>query len=290
MTVSDKNKDAPRLAGVIGSPISHSLSPLIHRTWAERENASSFYIPIHVEDNFDAFKGAADSLKKLGFKGVNVTLPHKENALHYAQEKTALAQSVGAANMLTFTKEGAIADNSDVQGFTDGLNDLGDGKYNKNSALIIGAGGAARGVAIALKQLGFQSIAITNRTDQKAEVVAALAGSCATTMPWNAKDSAISEYDLIVNTSSLGMRDFPSLILPLADAKKSAIICDIVYTPLKTELLLAAERHGLKTIDGLSMLMHQAVPGYQKWLGDEARVDADLRHRLETVLKARVTS
>lgn len=270
----------PKMSGVVGWPISQSLSPLIHGTWAAREGLNAWYVPIAVEPDYAAFEKTANSLKNIGFSGFNVTMPHKENALRYCDNVSPTASAAGAANMVSFTNDGTYADNSDVYGFTQSLKRHIQPADKKSAVLILGAGGAAGGIAIALKSMGFQSLIIANRTQSKSEELARAHDGYASTISWDDKDKAAENVDVIVNTTSLGMSGQPDLELDLRGTAKSTIICDIVYSPLETKLLKAAEDQNLRSVGGLSMLMHQAVPGYKAWLGKKALVDADLEHRL----------
>lgn len=272
----------PRAAGVIGWPIGHSLSPMIHQIFAAREGVDAVYLPIVAEPGFEAFARAAGALRDIGFKGVNVTLPHKENALRYAAAASPAAKAAGAANMLTFSAEGPYADNSDVGGFAAALSDVLKAGERPRRAVVLGAGGAARGIVVALKGLGLEEIAVANRTPDKAARLAADLG--AATAPWEKRAERLAAADVLVNTTSLGMAGEPSLELSLDLLPETAIVADIVYRPLETPLLAAARARELRTVDGLSMLMHQAVPGYKAWLGSRAAVDADLRARLEATL------
>ncbi|MFN0023237.1 MAG: shikimate dehydrogenase [Parvularculaceae bacterium] len=274
----------PRRAGMLGWPVAHSLSPLIHTTWAAREGIDAGYDPIAVAPDDGAFRGAIERLRNEGYRGVNVTLPHKERALKFADQASEEAIAAGAANMLTFTASGIAAGNSDIAGFAAAVMETG---ATPRAALILGAGGAARGVAIALsRRLGARSIVVANRTRARAEVVAALAGGAA--IDWSARGAALADIDLLVNTTSLGMTGEAALDLDLDALPRSALVADIVYAPLETPLLAAARARGHTTIDGLSMLMHQAAYGYRAWLGATAVVDADLRARLEAALAARL--
>ncbi len=272
-----------RRAGVLGWPVAHSLSPLIHATWAAREGISIDYKPIAVAPDDSAFREAIGRLSDDGFRGVNVTLPHKERALGCADQASEEATAAGAANMLTFTEGRIVADNSDIAGFAAAIMKTG---RVPRSALILGAGGAARGVAIALaRRLGAASIFVANRTRARADDVAALAGGAA--IDWRAREAALADIDLLVNTTSLGMTGEPPLDLNLDALPHGAVVADIVYAPLETPLLAAARVRGCMAIDGLSMLMHQAAVGYRAWLGTTAAVDADLRARLEQALAGR---
>lgn len=272
-----------RKAGVIGWPVKHSLSPLIHRTWAEREGRGIAYDAIPVEPSDGAFRAAIERLAAESYKGVNVTLPHKERALRAADEASAEARAAGAANMLTFGKRRILADNSDIAGFAAAIEETG---RKPESALILGAGGAARGVAVALKRrLGVTRLVIANRTRARAGEVARLVD--AETIDWAARGGALAGADLLVNTTSLGMTGEGPLDLDLAALPATAIVADIVYSPLETPLLSAARAKGCATVDGLAMLMHQAAFGYRAWLGSTAVVDAGLRARLVEALKGR---
>lgn len=272
-----------RQAGVIGWPVKHSLSPLIHRTWAEREGRAVSYEAIPVEPTDAAFRATIERLAAEGYKGVNVTLPHKERALAVADEASGEARLAGAANMLSFAKRRLLADNSDIAGFAAAVEETG---RTPKSALILGAGGAARGVAVALKRrLGVDTLRIANRSRARAEEVARLVA--AETIDWAAREDALAGAQLLVNTTSLGMTGEPPLEIDLSQLPRTAVVADIVYAPLETPLLAQARARGLAVIDGLSMLMHQAAFGYRAWLGSTAIVDADLRARLVAALKAR---
>ena len=276
----------PILAGVVGWPVGHSLSPLIHGTWAKRAGINGHYVPLAVPPSHEEFARAMDALRTLGFAGVNVTLPHKEHALRYADRASKAANRAGAANMLSFGAEGAVADNSDIAGFAAAVREVSSAPGS--SALILGAGGAARGVALALHILGFKSIDIANRTRDKAGALAKTFGLGV--VGWSERSEALAGVDLVVNTTSLGMTGEPPLDVDLSLLRQSAIVADIVYAPLETPLLAAAAERGNKTVDGLSMLMHQAVPGFNAWFGGEAAVDGDLRRKLAGELARRASS
>ena len=281
---------APVIAGVVGSPVSHSLSPLIHNEWARRACVDGEYRTFEVAPGYEAFAKAMDALRAEGVAGVNVTIPHKENALRYAASASDAAREIGAANMLTFTETGAVADNSDGFGFANSLKAaLGPDKEIER-ALVLGAGGAARGVVAALLKLGCATISITNRTREKAEKLGEEFGLMV--VDWDARADALRDCDLLVNTTSLGMTGQPPLDLELSALPDAAIVYDIVYAPLETPLLKTARERGAKTINGLEMLMHQAAPGFAAWFGDRPypvipRVDDALRDLLVAALKER---
>ncbi|MEZ5893560.1 MAG: shikimate dehydrogenase [Parvularculaceae bacterium] len=275
--------NTPILAGVAGWPVGHSLSPLIHNTWAARAGVPGHYVPLAVEPFYESFARAMDAARTLGFKGVNVTIPHKEHALRYAGQASDRAKAAGAANMLTFAGEGAVADNTDILGFSAAVREQS--SVPGRTALVLGAGGAARGIILALKDLGVEEIFIANRTHKKAQELAETFGGVA--INWERREEALAAIDLLVNTTSLGMTGEPPLELPLTELRLGAIVADIVYSPLETRLLKEAAAKGAKTVDGLAMLMHQAVPAFEAWFGAKADADAHLRALLVSALKTR---
>lgn len=281
----DTHHKAPTLAGVIGWPVAHSLSPVIHNFWAARAGVNGYYIPVAAQPSYADFARVADGLRAAGFAGLNVTLPHKEHALAYADEASPTAVAAGAANMLTFVGGRAVADNSDVAGFAAALKEQGGGNFSGKSALMLGAGGAARGVALALKSVGVADIVIVNRTYEKAEALADEFSLSAE--QWDHRDVLVASADIVINTTNLGMTGSPPLGLDLGGAKADAIIADIVYAPLETPLLKAARARGLPAFSGLSMLMHQAAPGFRQWFGASAEVDDALRMAVEAALTKR---
>lgn len=276
---------APRLAAVLGWPIQHSLSPLVHRTWAAREGANAHYIPVAVPPTYDAFARAADALVSLGFSGCNVTLPHKAHALRYAAGASPRAAKAGAANMLTFGPEGPQADNSDIAGFAEALRAVAP-EARSGRAVVLGAGGAARAVILALAEVGFSPVVVANRTRDSAELAAGLVRR-GEAIDWAARDDALAEARVLVNATSLGMKGAPPLEIALAKLPREAVVAELVYAPLATGLVDEARAQGLRVADGLSMLMHQAAFGYRAWLGAEALVDAALRLVLEEEIARR---
>ena len=280
----DIDPNRPRLAAVVGWPISQSLSPVIHMEWARREGRAAYYAPIAVKPEYADFAAAIDHLRGLGFAGANVTLPHKEHALRYADAASDEAVEIGAANMLTFHGDNTHADNSDWFGFLEALKEAGrDGAGC--SALVIGAGGAARAIVAALRRFGVSAIKIANRT--KARAVPLLEAAGDEFVEFQYIDQHLGDADFIVNTTNLGMAGSPPLEINGDAFEKTSLVADIVYNPSPTPLLFAAKNRGCKTVDGLSMLMHQAAPGYRRWLGDHAEVDDALRGLLEARLARR---
>ncbi len=278
-------KKKPILAGVIGSPVAHSLSPLIHTVWAYRAQIDGYYIPIEIAPSFNEFSRAMDALRTVGFAGVNVTIPHKEHALRYADKSSDPSSVAGAANMLTFADDNCYADNSDISGFEEAFTTAGPAVSANDTALVLGAGGAARAIIIALQSMGVREIIISNRTEEKAAALAEAFGLKA--VPWPERNTFLEAADIIVNTTSLGMTSQPPLELETSKIKPGAVVADIVYAPLETKLLKAASAQGNPTVDGLAMLMHQAAPGFRAWFGGEARVDEALRAELVGELKRR---
>lgn len=270
----------PRRAAVIGWPVSHSLSPLIHRTWAAREGIDARYEAVAVEPSDDALRIRIDELRRDGLAGVNVTIPHKERALAIATKATPAARAIGAANMLTFIDDDILAANSDADAVEAIIRNLA---RRPRAALVLGAGGAARAILHALRAAGVATIRIANRTRARAD---AIAGD-AEIFDWNARSEALNASDFVINATSLGMTGAAPLDIDLGELPGGAVVFDTVYSPLETPLLKAAKARGHETIDGLEMLMRQAVPAYLAWLGSSAVVDADLRARLEAALRER---
>lgn len=265
------------LAGVIGHPVAHSRSPRLHRHWLNTYGIPGFYIPMDV--------AAADleqvlrTLPKMGFVGVNVTIPHKEAILGIADQVTDRATLMGAANTLIFRKDGKIhADNTDGYGFMENLRrGAPDWDPKSGPAVVLGAGGAARAVVSALLDAGVPEILLTNRTRNRAEKMKEDFGQRVRVVDWVQAGNIIDDAALVVNTTSLGMVGKPELRVPLDGLRRDAVVTDLVYTPLKTHLLQVAEEAGCTTVDGLGMLLHQAVPGFERWFGTRPEVDTATR-------------
>lgn len=270
----------PLLAGVVGHPITHSKSPKLHSYWLKKYNIQGHYVPIDLSPK--KFEEGINSLILLGFKGVNVTIPHKEAALHIAHEVSDSARKIGAANTLYFRNGKIIADNTDAYGFMENLRqNAPDWRASSGAALVLGAGGAARAIIYALLKEGAPAVKITNRTKEKAEILAQHFGDNVEVIDWNSRNECVQSVKTLVNTTSLGMTGQPDLDISLSNA--DCLVTDIVYNPLQTALFKQAKDNGLMTVDGLGMLLHQAVPGFQGWFGHKPEVDAALR---KTVLEA----
>lgn len=265
------------LAGVIGSPVAHSRSPRLHHHWLKTYGISGHYIPMDI--SADDLEEVLRMLPRMGFVGVNITLPHKERALELADLVTDRATLIGAANTLIFRKDGKIhADNTDGYGFIENLRQgAPDWRPKAGPVAVLGAGGAARAVVASLADVGVTEIMISNRTRVRAEKLATDFGKRVRVIDWVKAGNMLEEAALIVNTTSLGMIGKPELRVPLDGIPKDAVVTDLVYEPLQTRLLREAAEIGCVTVDGLGMLLHQAVPAFERWFGKRPIVDAATR-------------
>lgn len=265
------------LAGVIGSPISHSRSPALHGHWLKLYGIRGFYIPMDVAqaDLAEVLR----SLPKLGFVGVNVTIPHKETVLALADVVTDRAALTGAANTLIFRKDGRIhADNTDGYGFIANLRqNAPNWQPESGPAAVFGAGGAARAVIASLIEVGAPEIRISNRTRQRAEILRQEFGAKLEVYDWVQAGNMVEDAATVVNTTSLGMIGKPEFRVPLDGLSRFAVVTDLVYTPLRTQFLDHAAAQGCTTVDGLGMLLHQAAPAFERWFGQRPEVDAATR-------------
>ena len=270
------------LAGVIGAPIAHSKSPKLHAYWLYKTDLPGHYVPLHIEPK--DLEQTLKILPKLGFVGLNVTVPHKEEVMRYVDVVTDRATLIGAANTLIFRPDGKIkADNTDGFGFIRNLT-TGAPDWNPDAgpALVLGSGGAARAVIAALLEAGVREILLTNRTRARAENLKDIFGPKVKIIDWIDAGNAIDDAALLVNTTSLGMQGKPELRVPLDGLKRDTVVTDLVYAPLKTGLLSVAEEMGCLTVDGLGMLIHQAAPGFQHWFGAYPPIDDATRAVLLT--------
>lgn len=264
------------LAGVLGCPVGHSRSPRLHREWLRSLGLPGHYVPLHVEP--PDLPRVLEAMPAMGFVGANVTLPHKEAALALADEATDIARQIGAANTLKFDGGRIIADNTDAYGFIENLRSgASDWQPDAAPALVLGAGGAARAVLVALAQAGVPEIWLANRTRARAEALAAQIDAPIRVLAWDDYPDQLPRAGLVVNTTSLGMDGQPSLGLDAGRLRRQAVVTDIVYTPLETPLLRDARAQGCRVVDGLGMLLHQAVPGFERWFGQRPEVTPELR-------------
>lgn len=274
-------------AFVVGHPIRHSRSPLIHGHWLAEHGLSGTYERLDVApDDFEAF---FRGLPASGFAGGNVTIPHKEAAYRLADSLTERAKKIGAVNTLIVEGGRVRGDNTDAPGFIAHLDQsLGEGwpERTGGTALVLGAGGAARAIVVGLVERGTR-VWVANRSPERARALAELDPGHVEALAWEAVPEALSETGLLVNTTSLGMAGHPPLALDLAPLPERAAVADIVYVPLETPLLAAARARGLAAVDGLGMLLHQAVPGFFAWFGLRPEVTPELREKIVADLVAR---
>jgi shikimate dehydrogenase len=269
--------EAPLIAGIVGHPIGHSRSPALHGHWLKRHQINGHYVPLDIAPQH--FESAIRALPKLGFKGINVTIPYKETILSLADKVSDRAALIGAANTISFREDrGIYADNTDGYGFRTNLEQSApDWSARSGPALVLGAGGASRAVLAALVQAGAPEIRLANRTKSRAETLRDRFGARITVVDWIAAEEAMSGAATIVNTTSLGMTGQPEMTLGFRHAPGDTLVTDIVYNPLRTPFLRAAQEEGLRTVDGLGMLLHQAAPGFEHWFSVSPTVDEDLR-------------
>jgi shikimate dehydrogenase len=271
--------DHPRipLAGVIGHPVAHSRSPALHGYWLKRYGLKGHYVPIDIAplDLPDLIR----TLPRLGFVGLNVTIPHKEAILQIADIVTDRAALIGAANTLIFRKDGKIhADNTDGSGFIANLRQNAPHWVpGAGPAVVLGAGGAARAVVAALIEVGVPEVRLANRTRPRADALRSDFGAKVHVHEWVQAGNILDDAVTVVNTTSLGMTGKPDFRVPLGRLNPQALVTDLVYTPLKTQLLIEAEAMGCTVVDGLGMLLHQAAPGFERWFGLRPEVDAATR-------------
>ena len=271
-------------AGVAGWPVGHSLSPVIHAWWRREHGITGHYehLPCETEDDF---RNTVARCRARHFAGLNVTIPHKAAALAVADEVSDVARDLGVANTLSFSDDRLYADNTDVTGFEDALRAVlpQGGKHTR--ALVVGAGGAAPAVCLALSRCGFKNISVTNRTAARAADLAKRFDFVSAVIPWDSFRDGIGDYDLVVNTTALGMKGKEPLEVNFSDSPDHQIVADIVYTPAETPFLAAARARGLVAFNGLAMLAHQAVPGFERWTGIRPEVTAALMDHLEARLR-----
>ena len=271
------------LAGVMGWPISHSLSPTLHGYWLREHRILGDYLLLAVPP--DELEVAIRGLPSQGYKGVNLTVPHKEKALKFCDELDEPAQRIGAVNMVTVTESGKLAGrNTDGIGFLENLKFGSKWRPGDGPAVVLGAGGAARAIVASLIEAGVPAISICNRTQSRSEVLADSFGEKCTPKHWVDRGVVLAEAGLLVNTTSLGMTGQPPLEIELSALPSDAVVNDIVYAPLETRLLAAAHARGNPTVDGLGMLLYQARPAFKTWFGVMPEVSDGLRRFVQKKL------
>lgn len=265
------------LAGVIGWPVGHSLSPKLHNRWIEEAALDAAYVPLAVmpENLAEALRG----LPRAGFRGFNLTVPHKEAALWLLDEVDAVAQAIGAVNTVIVCEGKLLGTNTDHLGFIHNLQaKAGDLAPFKRRTVVIGAGGAARAVVYGLRSAGFEEIVITNRTQARAETLASQFD--AEVVAWEKRAEALEGATLVINASSLGLAGRGALDLSLDALPKESLVADVVYTPLMTDLLVRAKAQGNPVATGLGMLVYQAAPGFAAWFGRKPAIAPGLEEWL----------
>jgi len=271
----------PRAACLIGWPAAHSRSPLIHHYWLRKLDIAGGYVIEAVPP--DEFQDFVFRLSLRGFVGANVTIPHKERALEVSVPD-ARALAVGAANTLWFEGGELHSTNTDVEGFINNLDASSPGWDGIEEALVLGAGGSARAVLFGLLERGIKRVRLVNRTAERARTLAEQFGEGVHPAPWERLGDLLARAELMVNTTSLGMRGQPPLVVDVGRLPETAVVAELVYVPLVTPLLAAARSRGLRTADGLGMLLHQAVRGFELWFGQRPQVTAELRGLVEADL------
>jgi shikimate dehydrogenase len=278
-----------RLAGIMGWPVAHSRSPVLHGFWLDETGIDGAYLPLPVPPQH--IEQALRALPILGFRGCNLTIPHKQTALAVVDRIEPLARRIGAVNTIVIGPDGSLEGrNTDAFGFYESLRDAVPAwRAAAGPAAILGAGGAARAVVAALIDAGVAEIRIVNRTFARAEAVAgdlAILKTKITIHSWEEVGGALQDAGLLVNATSLGMAGEPALMLDLSPLPPSTPVVDIVYVPLETDLLAAARRHGHPVVNGLGMLLHQGRPGFEAWFGTPVRVTRELRAAILATLAA----
>ena len=263
------------LAGVMGWPISHSRSPCVHGYWLEKYAIDGAYVPLAVVP--DRFEEALKGLQAAGFRGVNVTVPHKEAALRACDTLDPDAKRIGAVNTIVFGDDGSIqGSNTDAYGFIENIRQTA--AWSGGVAVVLGAGGAARAICVSLIDAGATQIHLINITKSRTESLAREFGNKIRVEDWKNRSNTLLNASLLVNTTSLGMTGQPPLDINLDVLPTAAIVNDIVYAPLETPLLATARSRGNITIDGLGMLLHQARPGFEIWFGTDPEVTEAMRN------------
>ncbi len=271
----------------MGWPVAHSRSPLLHGFWLKQGGIDGVYLPLRVQPG--DIEQALRALPILGFRGCNLTIPHKQTALDVVDRVDPLARRIGAVNTIVVAEDGSLgASNTDIYGFRENLRECAPG-WNPMAAtaVVLGAGGSSRAVIAALVDSGVAEIRIVNRTLSRAESLAADLQTAATRIavhPWDRISMVLEGAGLLVNTTSFGMSGEPPLDLDLSPLPLSAPVVDIVYVPLETRLLASARRRGHPVVDGLGMLLHQGRPGFEAWFGVKVQVSPELRAMIVNTL------
>lgn len=275
-----------RRACVIGWPIEHSRSPLIHGYWLARYGIEGTYTKVAVEP--DDVARFLRSLGAEGFVGCNVTVPHKEMAYAIAEEAEDSARVVGAANTLWLEGDRLHAANTDTYGYMTHLGHVvPDWRAHDGPVCVLGAGGGARAIVYGFLDAGIDEVRIFNRTRERAEAIAEQFGPRVKVFDWHNRSDGARDACVLVNTTAVGLKGAGSLGMDFSGFNPDCVVSDIVYVPLETELIAAARSHGLRTVDGLGMLLHQAVPGFERWFGVRPQVTDELRATIVADIEGR---
>ena len=272
------------LAGVMGWPVAHSRSPRLHNYWIEKYGLLGAYVQLPVAPGQLAV--AVPGLAALGFRGCNITIPHKVDAMQLVQELDPVARRMGAINTIVVQADGSLKGfNNDGFGYIQSLLDAQPARRaDAGPVTVLGAGGAARAVVLSLADRGAREIRLLNRTPDKAEALAREFGGPVKTLPWDDRHRALEGAALLVNTTSQGMHGQPALDLDLARLPVQALVSDVIYVPLETPLLAAAKQRGNPTVNGLGMLLNQARPAFHAWFGVMPEITPELRRSIEATL------
>ncbi len=261
-------------AGVIGYPIKHSKSPIIHGYWLDKYNIKGSYDKIEIHP--DNFESDIQKLVDDGYGGFNVTVPYKEKIISLCDEVDETAKNIGAVNTVIIKDKKLYGKNTDAYGFIQNIKQKTDYNFQGKKVLVIGSGGASRAILYSLLNENVSGILLTNRTKEKAEILSQLDKNKIKVIDWNEKENYLSDIDLLVNTTSLGMVGQHNLEIDLNTLNESALVTDIVYTPLMTDLLIQAKNRGNDIVTGIGMLLHQARPAFESWTGTMPSVTPEL--------------
>jgi shikimate dehydrogenase len=264
------------LAGIIGMPVAHSRSPTIHNFWLKAQGLRGAYLPLAVKP--ERLKQALPGLVGLGFRGCNVTMPHKQTAMALLDRVNETSRRIGAVNTIVVEPDGSLSGfNNDGNGFVQSLRDIKPAwRADEGPILMLGAGGSARAVVVALLENGARQIRIANRTAEKAEAIAKEFGAIVTTVAWADRNAAMADVALLVNCTDQGMIGKPALDINLARLAPATLVADLIYTPLETPFLAAARQRGCVTVNGLGLLLNQARFAFKAWFGVFPEITPDL--------------
>lgn len=272
------------MAGVMGHPVFHSRSPMLHNYWLEKYGLTGRYMPLDI--HADGIEKGLRALPALGFSGCNLTMPYKETAIHYVDRVSPLVKQIGAMNCVVVTADGELeGHNFDAFGSVESIaQEVPDWRADAGPIVVLGAGGGSRAVVAGLADRGAKEIRVINRSARRAERLVHAIGGPAKALPWESRHEAIADAALVINTTSQGMRGQPPLDLDLRKLPLSAIVCDIVYVPKVTPLIAAARARGNFTVCGVGMLLHQARPAFHAWFGIMPDITGELRAMIEAGL------